>query len=215
MSEFPAELKYASSHEWTRLESDGSVVVGITDHAQDALGDVVYIELPEVGAHVDAGAEVAVIESVKAASDIYSPVTGDVTEINPALEDEPIIFVQAALTKGLGKSIQELMKPSSNDKKKYDTATFYSISNCQEGLSRVTLGNFLIKVKNIIAIKHNNKSPISAFGSNKFIPRNSHSILSKSLPILIYNSLKLNQAMYSSFSIDAFCCWCLNSLKVN
>ncbi len=89
MSEFPAELKYASSHEWTRLESDGSVVVGITDHAQDALGDVVYIELPEVGAHVDAGTEVAVIESVKAASDIYSPVTGDVTEINPALEDEP------------------------------------------------------------------------------------------------------------------------------
>jgi glycine cleavage system H protein len=89
MSEFPEELKYASSHEWTRLESDGSVVVGITDHAQDALGDVVYIELPEVGAHVDAGTEVAVIESVKAASDIYSPVTGDVTEINPALEDEP------------------------------------------------------------------------------------------------------------------------------
>ena len=89
LSEFPAELIYASSHEWTRLESDGSVVVGITDHAQDALGDVVYIELPEVGAHVDAGTEVAVIESVKAASDIYSPVTGDVTEINPALEDEP------------------------------------------------------------------------------------------------------------------------------
>jgi glycine cleavage system H protein len=89
MSEVPAGLKYASSHEWTRLESDGSVVVGITDHAQDALGDVVYIELPEVGAHIDAGSEVAVIESVKAASDIYSPVTGDVTEINPALEDEP------------------------------------------------------------------------------------------------------------------------------
>ena len=89
MSECPAELKYASSHEWTRLESDGSVVVGITDHAQDALGDVVYIELPEVGAHIDAGSEVAVIESVKAASDIYSPVTGDVTEINPILEDEP------------------------------------------------------------------------------------------------------------------------------
>ena len=64
---------------------------------------------------------------------------------HPALEDEPIIFVQVALTKGLGKSIQELMKPSSNDQKKYDTATFYSISNCQEGLSRVTLGNFLIK----------------------------------------------------------------------
>ena len=89
MSDCPAELKYASSHEWTRLESDGSVVVGITDHAQDALGDVVYIELPEVGAHIDAGSEVAVIESVKAASDIYSPVTGDVTEINLILEDEP------------------------------------------------------------------------------------------------------------------------------
>ena len=65
MSEFPAELKYASSHEWARLESDGTVVVGITDHAQDALGDIVYIELPEVGAGVDAGAEVAVIESGK------------------------------------------------------------------------------------------------------------------------------------------------------
>jgi glycine cleavage system H protein len=89
MSEFPTELKYASSHEWARLESDGSVVIGITDHAQDALGDVVYIELPEMGASVDAGSEVAVIESVKAASDIYSPVTGEVVEINPALEDEP------------------------------------------------------------------------------------------------------------------------------
>ena len=65
------------------------MVVGITDHAQDALGDIVYIELPEVGAGVDAGAEVAVIESVKAASDIYSPVSGEVTEINPMLEDEP------------------------------------------------------------------------------------------------------------------------------
>ncbi|MDG1310642.1 MAG: glycine cleavage system protein GcvH [Porticoccaceae bacterium] len=89
MSELPTELKYASSHEWARLESDGTVVVGITDHAQDTLGDVVYVELPEMGASVDAGSEVAVVESVKAASDIYSPVTGDVVEINPALEDEP------------------------------------------------------------------------------------------------------------------------------
>ena len=89
MSDLPAELKYASSHEWARLESDGTVVVGITDHAQDALGDIVYIELPEMGAAVDAGSEVAVVESVKAASDIYSPVTGEVVEINPALEDEP------------------------------------------------------------------------------------------------------------------------------
>ncbi|MGB2287372.1 MAG: glycine cleavage system protein GcvH [Porticoccaceae bacterium] len=89
MSDLPAELKYASSHEWARLDSDGTVVIGITDHAQEALGDIVYIELPEMGAAVDAGAEVAVVESVKAASDIYSPVTGEVVEINPVLEDEP------------------------------------------------------------------------------------------------------------------------------
>ena len=89
MSELPKELKYASSHEWARLESDGTIVVGITDHVQEALGDVVYVELPEVGSTIDAGAEVAVVESVKAASDIYAPVTGEVVEINPALEDEP------------------------------------------------------------------------------------------------------------------------------
>jgi len=89
MSEIPTELKYASSHEWVRLESDGSVVVGITDHAQDELGDVVFVELPEVGSALDAGAEVAVVESVKAASDIYAPLTGEVLEINPLLEDEP------------------------------------------------------------------------------------------------------------------------------
>ena len=70
MSDFPTELKYANSHEWARLDSDGIVVVGITDHAQDALGDIVFIELPESGAEVDAGAEIAVVESVKAASDI-------------------------------------------------------------------------------------------------------------------------------------------------
>ena len=89
MSDFPTELKYANSHEWARLESDGIVVVGITDHAQDALGDIVFIELPESGAEVDAGAEIAVVESVKAASDIYSPISGEVVEVNSALEDEP------------------------------------------------------------------------------------------------------------------------------
>ena len=89
MSEIPTELKYASSHEWVRLESDGSVVVGITDHAQDELRDVVFVELPEVGSALDAGAEVAVVESVKAASDIYAPLTGEVLEVNPLLEDEP------------------------------------------------------------------------------------------------------------------------------
>lgn len=89
MSDFPIELKYASSHEWARLEDDGTVVVGITDHAQDALGDIVYVELPDIGSEVDAGAEVAVVESVKAASDIYSPVSGEVVRVNSALEDEP------------------------------------------------------------------------------------------------------------------------------
>ena len=89
MSDFPAELKYANSHEWARLESDGTIVVGITDHAQDALGDIVFIELPEIGVKVTAGAEVAVVESVKAASDIYSPITGEVVEVNSGLEDQP------------------------------------------------------------------------------------------------------------------------------
>jgi len=89
MSELPVELKYAPSHEWARLDSDGTVVIGITDHAQEALGDVIYVELPEVGAEIDAGVEIAVVESVKAASDIYSPVSGKVVEVNQALEDEP------------------------------------------------------------------------------------------------------------------------------
>jgi glycine cleavage system H protein len=89
MSDLPVELKYARSHEWARLDSDGTVLIGITDHAQEALGDVVYVELPEIGAEIDAGAEIAVVESVKAASDIYSPVSGEVVEVNQALEDEP------------------------------------------------------------------------------------------------------------------------------
>jgi len=89
MSDLPVELKYARSHEWARLDSDGTVLIGITDHAQEALGDVVYVELPEIGAEIDAGAEIAVVESVKAASDIYSPVSGKVVEVNQALEDEP------------------------------------------------------------------------------------------------------------------------------
>ncbi|CAI8167001.1 MAG: Glycine cleavage system H protein [Cellvibrionales bacterium UBA7375] len=89
MSDFPTELKYANSHEWARVESDGTVIVGITDHAQDALGDIVFIELPESGAEVEVGAEIAVVESVKAASDIYSPVSGEIVEVNSALEDEP------------------------------------------------------------------------------------------------------------------------------
>ena len=89
MSHTPAELKYASSHEWARLEEDGTVTVGISDHAQNALGDVVFVELPEPGATLAAGDEAGVVESVKAASDIYAPVGGEVIAINEALEDAP------------------------------------------------------------------------------------------------------------------------------
>lgn len=89
MSNTPAELKYASSHEWARLEEDGTVTVGITDHAQDALGDVVYVEAPEVGAELEAGEEAGVVESVKAASDIYAPISGEVIAVNEALEEAP------------------------------------------------------------------------------------------------------------------------------
>ncbi len=89
MSEIPAELKYIDSHEWVRDEGDGTVTVGITDHAQISLGDVVYIEFPELGAELDAGDEAGVVESVKAASDIYTPVSGEVIAVNDALEDQP------------------------------------------------------------------------------------------------------------------------------
>jgi len=85
----PAHLKYAASHEWSRLEADGTVTVGITDHAQEALGDIVFLELPAVGRVVKAREECAVIESVKAASDIYAPVSGEIVAINQAAIDAP------------------------------------------------------------------------------------------------------------------------------
>lgn len=89
MSNIPADLRYANSHEWARQEKDGTVTVGISDHAQDALGDVVFVELPEVGKQLTAGQEAGVVESVKAASDIYAPVSGEVVAINEALTDSP------------------------------------------------------------------------------------------------------------------------------
>ncbi|MGB1222087.1 MAG: glycine cleavage system protein GcvH [Alcanivoracaceae bacterium] len=89
MSNIPAELRYASSHEWIHLEQDGTAVIGITEHAQDAMGDLVYVEMPDVGAELAAGDEAGVVESVKAASDIYAPVAGEVIAINEKLEDEP------------------------------------------------------------------------------------------------------------------------------
>lgn len=89
MAEIPGELHYAESHEWVRIEDDGSVTVGISDHAQEALGDVVFIELPEIDADLDTGDEAGVVESVKAASDIYAPVAGTITAVNEALDEAP------------------------------------------------------------------------------------------------------------------------------
>ncbi len=100
MSNVPNDLKYAKSHEWVRDEEDGTVFVGITDHAQELLGDLVFVELPEVGDTLDAGSECAVVESVKAASDVYSPVSGEVIAINEALADAPETVNQDAFGDG-------------------------------------------------------------------------------------------------------------------
>lgn len=89
MSDIPAELRFADSHEWARLEADGSVTVGISDHAQEALGDVVFVELTEVGKVFAAGDAAGVVESVKAASDIYAPISGEVIAVNEDLSDSP------------------------------------------------------------------------------------------------------------------------------
>ena len=89
MSELPGDLKYTKEHEWLRQEEDGSVTIGITDHAQSALGDLVYVELPEVGQDVESGGEMAVVESVKAASDVYAPIGGTITQVNQELSDDP------------------------------------------------------------------------------------------------------------------------------
>ncbi len=89
MSDLPSELRYAASHEWARVEEDGTVVVGITDHAQAQLGDVVYVELPDIGQILSAGDEAGVVESVKAASDVYAPISGEVIAINERLDGEP------------------------------------------------------------------------------------------------------------------------------
>ncbi|HET7561482.1 MAG TPA: glycine cleavage system protein GcvH [Rhodanobacteraceae bacterium] len=89
MSEIPGDLKFQKSHEWARVEEDGKARVGISDHAQELLGDLVYVELPKVGDRVEAGNGCAVVESVKAASDIYAPISGEVLEVNDALADKP------------------------------------------------------------------------------------------------------------------------------
>lgn len=89
MSELPGDLEYTAEHEWLRKEEDGTVTIGITDHAQNALGDLVYVELPEIGQEVESGGEMAVVESVKAASDVYAPVSGEVVAVNDELADDP------------------------------------------------------------------------------------------------------------------------------
>jgi glycine cleavage system H protein len=89
MSNVPADLKYTDEHEWVRTEADGTLTVGITDHAQSTLGDIVFLELPQVGKSVNAGDAVGVVESVKAASDIYAPVSGEVVAINEEATDSP------------------------------------------------------------------------------------------------------------------------------
>lgn len=100
MSDIPSDLKYAATHEWARLEDDGTVTVGISDHAQDALGDVVYVELPELDQVIAAGDEAGVVESVKAASDVYAPISGIVCAVNEALEDAPETVNSDAYTDG-------------------------------------------------------------------------------------------------------------------
>ena len=100
MSQNPSELYYATTHEWVRCEEDGTVTVGITEHAQDALGDVVFVETPEVGDAIAAGDQAGVVESVKAASDIYAPIGGEVTATNEALEDAPEVVNSDAFNDG-------------------------------------------------------------------------------------------------------------------
>ena len=100
MSEIPGDLKFLKTHEWVRVDGDGKVTVGISDHAQGLLGDLVYVELPNVGDRVEAGNACAVVESVKAASDVYAPVTGKVAAVNSALADKPETINEDAYGEG-------------------------------------------------------------------------------------------------------------------
>lgn len=100
MSEIPGDLKFLKSHEWARVEDDGKVTIGISDHAQGLLGDLVYVELPGVGDQINAGTACAVVESVKAASDVYAPLSGKVIEVNDALSDKPETINEDAYGEG-------------------------------------------------------------------------------------------------------------------
>lgn len=100
MSEIPGDLKFMKSHEWARVEGDGRITVGISDHAQGLLGDLVYVELPNVGDRIEAGNSCAVVESVKAASDVYAPMTGKIVAVNDALGDKPETINEDAYGEG-------------------------------------------------------------------------------------------------------------------
>ena len=100
MNEIPGDLKFKKSHEWVRVEADGSVTIGISDHAQNLLGDIVFVELPEIGAQMSAEDEVAIVESVKAASDVYSPISGEIIEVNEVLLDNPEIINESPYHEG-------------------------------------------------------------------------------------------------------------------
>ncbi len=111
MSEVPSELKYTESHEWLRVEDDGLITVGVTDHAQALLGDLVFVELPEAGLEFVAGDECCVVESVKAASDVYMPISGEIIEVNETLADEPEIINNSPYDNGWLFKV----KPSANE----------------------------------------------------------------------------------------------------
>jgi glycine cleavage system H protein len=106
MNEIPGDLKFRTSHEWVRIEQDGTVTVGISDHAQDLLGDIVFVELPDIGAQMNAEDEVAIVESVKAASDVYSPVSGEIIEVNELLLDNPETINESPYSDGWFYKIQ-------------------------------------------------------------------------------------------------------------
>ena len=114
MSNISDDFHYASTHEWIRVDENGVATVGISEHAQEALGDIVFVELPEPGTEIEARAEVAVVESVKAASDIYSPVSGEITEVNEALIDSPELVNSAPFDDGW------IYKMTINDEKDLD-----------------------------------------------------------------------------------------------
>lgn len=106
MNEIPGDLKFKTSHEWVRVEQDGTVTVGISDHAQDLLGDIVFVELPDIGTQMNAEDEVAIVESVKAASDVYSPISGEIIEVNELLLDNPETINESPYSDGWFYKIQ-------------------------------------------------------------------------------------------------------------